>query len=139
MSSNWIPPFQLDLAYISYCKVGPNFPTWLQTQKSLRVIRMSKSDISDKVPGWFWNWTSNIEVIDLSGNHIEGDMSDAVLNSTVLNLNSNHFKGRMPQLSANVKELNIAGNSFAGPISTFLCLKRNRMNKLIILHASFNL
>ncbi|XP_030971262.1 receptor-like protein EIX2 isoform X1 [Quercus lobata] len=139
VSSNWIPPFQLDVAYMSYCKVGPNFPTWLQTQKSLRVIRMSKSEISDEVPGWFWNWTSNIEVIDLSGNHIEGDMSDAVLNSTVLNLNSNHFKGRMPQLSANVKELNIADNSFAGPISTFLCLKRNRMNKLIILDASFNL
>ncbi|KAL4625641.1 hypothetical protein ACB092_05G040200 [Castanea dentata] len=66
-------------------------------------------------------------------------MSDAVLNSTVLNLNSNHFKGRMPQLSANVRELNITGNSFVGPISTFLCLKRNRMNKLIILDASFNL
>ena len=59
-NSNWIPPFQLQYADISSCKIGPNFPTWLQTQRSLIILRMSMSGITGKAPGWFWNWTSQI-------------------------------------------------------------------------------
>jgi len=55
-----------------------------------------------------------------------------MLNSSVINLSSNHFKGQMPQLSANVKKLNIANNSIFGPISTILCKKMNRKNRLFI-------
>ena len=138
VSSNWVPPFQLESALMSSCKVGPKFPAWLQTQRSLRVLDMSKTEISDKVPSWFWNWTSNIETINLSNNHIEGDVSDVLLNSSVLNLRSNHFKGRMPQISANVKELNIADNLLSGPISIFMCQKKNRENELEVLDASNN-
>ena len=86
VKSNWVPPFQLiSIAMIS-CKVGPNFPLWLQTQRSVTNLQPSKSEISSKAPGWFWNWTSNIVTIDLSDNQIEGDVSDAVLNSLVINL-----------------------------------------------------
>uniref|UniRef100_A0A2N9IRG5 Uncharacterized protein n=1 Tax=Fagus sylvatica TaxID=28930 RepID=A0A2N9IRG5_FAGSY len=138
VNSNWVPPFQLEFADMSSCKIGPNFPTWLQTQRSLHFLFMSKSGILDKAPSWFWNWTSNIDTIDLSDNHIEGDVPDILLNSTVLNLRSNHFKGRLPRLSANVKVLNIANNSIYGPISTFLCKKMNRKNKLEVLDVSNN-
>jgi Leucine-rich repeat (LRR) protein len=138
VNSNWVPPFQLEFADMSSCKIGPNFPTWLHTQRSLQVLLMSMSGISDKAPSWFWNWTSNIDKIDLSDNHIEGDVPDILLNSTILNLRSNHFKGRLPRLSANVKLLNIANNSIYGPISTFLCKKMNRKNKLEVLDVSNN-
>nr|POE80129.1 hypothetical protein CFP56_40614 [Quercus suber] len=100
---------------------------------------MSMSGISSKAPSWFWNWASNVEAIDLSDNHIEGDLSNILLNSTVINLRSNHFKGRFPLLSENVKVLNIANNSYSGPISTFLCQKAIRKNKLVVLDASDNL
>ncbi|KAL0010023.1 hypothetical protein SO802_005131 [Lithocarpus litseifolius] len=86
----------------------------------LKNLYMSETRISDKAPGWFWNWTSNITVINLSNNHIEYDVSDIFLSSTV-------------------KVLNIANNSFYGPISTFLCQKKIRKNKLEILDASNNL
>ena len=81
---------------------------------------MSKLGISGKASSWFWNWTSNIMAIDLSNSHIECDVLDILLSSTV-----------------NV--LNIASNSFYGPISTFLCQKKIRKNKLEILDASNNL
>uniref|UniRef100_A0A2N9IF53 Uncharacterized protein n=1 Tax=Fagus sylvatica TaxID=28930 RepID=A0A2N9IF53_FAGSY len=139
VNSNWVPPFQLEYAQMSSSKIGPKFPTWLQTQRSLQVLLISNSGISDEAPSWFWNWISNIEILDLSSNHIEGDVSDIVLNSTFLNLRSNHFKGRLPQLSANVQGLNIANNSLSGQISTFLCHTMNRKNKLEILDASNNL
>ena len=100
---------------------------------------MSMSGILGKAPSWFWNWTSNVDTIDLSGNHIEGDASDILLNSRILNLKSNHLKGQLPHFSVNVKELNIANNSFSGSISTFLCHEVNRRNKLEVLDASNNL
>ncbi|XP_050285511.1 receptor-like protein EIX2 isoform X1 [Quercus robur] len=120
VNSNWVPPFQLDYAYMSSTKIGPNFPSWLQSQRSLRILEMSMSGISGKAPGWFWNWTSNITFINLSNNHIECNVSDIFLSSTV-------------------KVLNIANNSFYGPISTFLCQKKMRKNKLEVLDASNNL
>ncbi|KAL0010007.1 hypothetical protein SO802_005115 [Lithocarpus litseifolius] len=120
VNSNWVPPFQLDYAYMSSIKIGPKFPSWLQSQRSLSYLEMSMSGISGKAPGWFWNWTSNITYINLSNNHIEYDVSDIFLSSTV-------------------KVLNIANNSFYGPISTFLCQKKMRKNKLEVLDASNNL
>ncbi|KAK4591222.1 hypothetical protein RGQ29_021427 [Quercus rubra] len=139
VKSNWVPPFQLTYIAMSSCKIGPNFPTWLQTQKSVKFLDLSKSEIADKAPGWFWNWTSGIVTIDLSDNQIEGDVSDIVLNSLIINLRSNHFKGQMPQLSTNVKELHIANNSFSGPISSFMCQKVNIENQLEVLDVSNNL
>ncbi|XP_075667573.1 receptor-like protein EIX2 [Castanea sativa] len=120
VNSNWVPPFQLYSASMSSIKIGPNFPLWLQSQKSLSLLDMSMSGISGKAPGWFWNWTSNITFINLSNNHIECNVSDIFLSSTV-------------------KVLNIANNSFYGPISTFLCQKKIRKNKLELLDASNNL
>ncbi|XP_075667682.1 receptor-like protein EIX2 [Castanea sativa] len=120
VNSNWVPPFQLYHASMSSIKIGPNFPSWLQSQKSLNFLDMSMSGISGKAPGWFWNWTSNITYIDLSNNHIECNVSDIFLSSTV-------------------ELFNIANNSFYGPISTFLCQKKIRKNKLEILDASNNL
>ncbi|KAM4099887.1 hypothetical protein ACB094_05G026700 [Castanea mollissima] len=120
VNSNWVPPFQLYYASMSSIKIGPNFPSWLQSQKSLSFLDMSMLGISGKAPGWFWNWTSNITFINLSNNHIECDVSDIFLSSTV-------------------KVLNIANNSFYGPISSFLCQKKIRKNKLEVLDASNNL
>ncbi|KAL4625634.1 hypothetical protein ACB092_05G039800 [Castanea dentata] len=139
VNSNWVPPFQLEYVSMSSIKIGPNFPSWLQSQRSLGFLDMSMSGISSKAPSWFWNWTSKVEAIDLSGNHIERDLSNILLNSTVINLRSNHFKGRFPLLSENVKVLNIANNSYSRPISTFLCQKVIRKNKLVVLDASSNL
>ncbi|XP_050285513.1 receptor-like protein EIX2 isoform X3 [Quercus robur] len=120
VNSNWVPPFQLDYASMSSIKIGPNFPLWLKSQKSLSFLDMSMSGISGKAPGWFWNWTSNMTFINLSNNRIECDVSDIFLSSTV-------------------KVLNIANNSFYGPISTFLCQKKIRKNKLEVLDASNNI
>ncbi|KAK4557709.1 hypothetical protein RGQ29_007464 [Quercus rubra] len=120
VNSNWVPPFQLDYASMSSIKIGPNFPSWLQSQKSLSFLDMSMSGISGKAPGWFGNWISNITFINLSNNRIECDVSDIFLSSTV-------------------KVLNIANNTFYGPISTFLCQKKIRKNKLEVLDVSNNL
>ncbi|XP_075665062.1 receptor-like protein EIX2 [Castanea sativa] len=137
VNSNWAPPFQLEYVDMSSCKIDPNFPTWLHTQRSLWLLLLPLSGVSGKAQSWFWDWISNIHTVDLSKNHIEGDVPDILLNSTILNLRSNHFKGRSPGLSANVEVLNQANNSFSGLISTFLCQKMN-IKKLQVLDVSNN-
>jgi hypothetical protein len=109
-------------------------------QSSVKVLTMSNFGISDFAPSWFWNWTLQIEFLDLSNNFISGDLSNIYLNSSIINLSSNHFKGRLPSVSANVEVLNIANNSISGSISSpFLCERMNFENKLTVLDVSNNL
>ncbi|KAL6320596.1 hypothetical protein AAG906_008596 [Vitis piasezkii] len=138
VNSNWVPPFQLEELWMSSCQMGPKFPTWLQTQTSLRYLDISKSGIVDIAPTWFWKWASHIEWIDLSDNQISGDLSGVWLNNILIHLNSNCFTGLLPALSPNVTVLNMANNSFSGPISHFLCQKLKGRSKLEALDLSNN-
>ncbi|TKY45181.1 Receptor protein 12 [Spatholobus suberectus] len=138
VNSSWVPPFQLEYVLLSSCGVGPKFPEWLKKQSSVKVLTMSKAGIADLVPSWFWNWTLQIEFLDMSNNLLSGDLSNVFLNSSVINLSSNLFKGKLPSVSANVEVLNIANNSISGTISPFLCGKTNATNNLSVLDVSNN-
>ncbi|KAK7315041.1 hypothetical protein VNO77_33573 [Canavalia gladiata] len=138
VNSSWVPPFQLEYVFLSSCRVGPKFPEWLKTQNSVKVLTMSKASISDLVPNWFWNWTLQIDFLDLSNNLLSGDLSNVFLNSSIINFSSNLLKGRLPSVSANVEVLNIANNTISGSISSFLCGKTNATNKLSVLDVSHN-
>ena len=39
---NWVPPFQLEEIYLTSCKLGPRFPSWIQTQRNASVLNMLK-------------------------------------------------------------------------------------------------
>ncbi|KAJ9678980.1 hypothetical protein PVL29_021025 [Vitis rotundifolia] len=138
VKSNRVPPFQLEYLSMSSCQMGPNFPTWLQTQTSLQGLDISNSGIVDKALTWFWKWASHLEHIDLPDNQISGDLSGFWLNNTSIYLNSNCFTDLSPALSPNVIVLNMANNSFSGPISHFLCQKLNGRSKLEALDLSNN-
>ncbi|KAJ9705702.1 hypothetical protein PVL29_003670 [Vitis rotundifolia] len=138
VNSSWTPPFQLEYLDADSCKMGPNFPAWLQTQKSLSYLDFSRSGIVDTAPNCFWKFASYIPQIHLSNNQISGDLSQVVLNNTIIDLSSNCFSGRLPRLSPNVVELNIANNSFSGQISPFMCQKMNGRSKLEVLDISIN-
>ncbi|XP_043809966.1 receptor-like protein EIX1 [Manihot esculenta] len=94
----WIPPFQLYWIGLSSCDVGPSFPQWLKTQKSIRFLEMSNASISDNIPDWFENISSNIVGLDLSYNQLFGTLPTfRKLNTTYANeyriilLKSNQF------------------------------------------------
>ncbi|XP_059667157.1 receptor-like protein EIX1 [Cornus florida] len=50
LSSNWVPPFQLKTIILSSCKLGPQFPNWLQWQKKVSWLDISDNEISDFIP-----------------------------------------------------------------------------------------
>ncbi|XP_054817571.1 receptor-like protein EIX1 [Prosopis cineraria] len=40
---NWAPPFQLDFLNLGNTSLGPNVPTWIYTQRSLKSLQMYES------------------------------------------------------------------------------------------------
>ncbi|KAI8539594.1 hypothetical protein RHMOL_Rhmol09G0195100 [Rhododendron molle] len=81
ISSNWIPPFQLDAIKLKSCKLGPDFPEWLRNQNNFSKLDVSGAGISDVVPNWFRDLPPNLVNIDISNNQMKGLVPD--LSSTV--------------------------------------------------------
>ncbi|XP_038975006.1 receptor-like protein EIX1 [Phoenix dactylifera] len=95
LTSDWIPPFQLQALRIGSCKLGPQFPSWLQTQKNISDLDLSSNGISGTLPDWFWrSFFQHINFLNISNNGITGPLpnfySVAMLE---LDLSNNSFSG----------------------------------------------
>lgn len=137
LKPDWIPPFQLQVANLQACKLGPQFPEWLQTQKNISRIDISNAGISDTVvPTWFWNMSTQFSYLNLSHNQIHGQVPDLLLRDDpsggLVYLNSNHFVGKLPRISPGVGELDLSDNLFNGSISVLLCNPLGNMNNRIL-------
>ncbi|KAL2585520.1 hypothetical protein GLYMA_13G003500v4 [Glycine max] len=134
----WIPPFQLHEISLRNTNLGPTFPQWIYTQRTLEVLDTSYSGLSSIDADKFWSFVAKIRVINLSFNAIRADLSNVTLNSENVILACNNFTGSLPRISTNVFFLNLANNSLSGPISPFLCHKLSRENTLGYLDVSYN-
>ncbi|KAJ9555563.1 hypothetical protein OSB04_010177 [Centaurea solstitialis] len=124
LSPDWVPPFQLDRLDLSYCKVGPSFPSWVLTQRNLSYLNVANSSISDTVPIGFWDVSpSRLRYLNLSFNNIAGevgDLSSRFAPYSAIDLSSNNFSGPIPNVPSDLVSLNLSRNKFSGRIS-FLC------------------
>ena len=134
----WIPPFQLSEISLKNTNLGPTFPEWLYTQRTLGALDTSSSRLSSINADKFWSFVAKIRAINLSFNTISADLSNVTLNSEYVMLTSNNFTGTLPHISPNVFFINVAGNSLSGPISPFLCHKLGRKSALGYLDISWN-
>ncbi|KAL5567838.1 hypothetical protein UlMin_024413 [Ulmus minor] len=137
LSSNWIPPFdQLEYLSLSYCDVGPAFPTWIQTQRNLAVLHIAKANISDSIPDWLGNLSSSLIYLNLSHNQIHGMLPNlSSLPLRYIDLSSNKLFGPLPLFPPETIYLLISNNSFSGSISS-LCA--SRLSQLLALDLSNN-
>ncbi|GKV45914.1 hypothetical protein SLEP1_g52940 [Rubroshorea leprosula] len=125
-SHDWIPPFQLEYISLGSCKLGPDFPSWLQTQRNYRVLNISATGISNSIPIWFGKLPSMARVIDLSSNQVSGILPNLSRNFSSdsyalgINLSGNHLEGPLPSFPANTTHINLSKNRFNGSISS-LC------------------
>ncbi|GJV33466.1 putative leucine-rich repeat protein [Tanacetum coccineum] len=79
LGSDWSPSFSLEVMSLSSCKLGPSFPSWLQTQKNLSIIDVSDAEINDTVPDWFWKQlTLSLRYLNISSKEIHGIVQDLV-------------------------------------------------------------
>ncbi|CAL9165019.1 receptor-like protein EIX2 [Musa acuminata AAA Group] len=135
--SNWLPPFRLESLWMGSCKLGPEFPAWLQSQINIFQIVMSNASIIDAMPNWFWSLISTAEVVSVSGNQISGHVPNLLhLNNLYeLDLSSNYFEGPLPYFPSGLSLLDLSNNSFSGTISLAIFMN---MPKLLYLSLSKN-
>ncbi|KAI9128318.1 hypothetical protein K1719_001311 [Acacia pycnantha] len=131
ISSHWIPPFQLHDIELASCKLGPDFPIWLQTQKSCFYLDISNAEISGSIPSWFLNLT-RLQYMNLSHNKITGELTNFQFQNFLdsVDFSSNLLEGSIPSsLSHKVATLlDLSNNKFTNA-STLLC-----PNKIVDLH-----
>ncbi|KAI4354352.1 hypothetical protein L6164_003222 [Bauhinia variegata] len=141
VNSNWTPPFQLRRLLLKSWRLGPNFPTWIRSQKDLQQLDLTNTSISDSIPSWFWSTCSNAYWVCLYQNQLYGDLSKSLENPISIesvDLSSNHFSGQLPYLSPDVVDIDLSMNSFSGSIARFLCQKQGEPTKLEFLNLKSN-
>ena len=119
----WVPPFQLISLALGSCNLGPTFPSWLQTQSSLRLLDISNNKLNDSVPDWFWNSLQNMGRLDMSYNNLIGaipSISLKLLHKPLIFLHSNQFEGKIPPFLVQASKLKLSKNKFSNFFS-FLC------------------
>ncbi|KOM55341.1 hypothetical protein LR48_Vigan10g123300 [Vigna angularis] len=124
---NWVPPFQIIILELRSCKLGPSFPSWLQTQRSLFYLDISENRLNGSVPKWFWNNLHNVERLYMSQNNLSGaipnNISLKLFNRPSIFLNSNNFEGKIPQFLLQASDLRLSDNKFSDLFS-FICDQR---------------
>ncbi|CAL2241531.1 unnamed protein product [Prunus armeniaca] len=121
--ADWIPPFQLDFINLGSCKMGPDFPKWLQTQKKINYLNISDAGISDNLPSWFWSLCRNVGYMDLARNQIRGTFPNLTLEFSYfpeLHLSSNKLEGPIPSFLSKASYLDLSSNKLEGPIPSVL-------------------
>ncbi|PQP96033.1 putative LRR receptor-like serine/threonine-protein kinase [Prunus yedoensis var. nudiflora] len=118
-SFDWVPPFQLGEISLRSCKMGPSFPKWLQTQKSVSFLDISDNGITDTIPSWLWDMS--LFSMDLSQNQIRGTIGN--LRSEFppkLNVSWNQLEGPIPSTLSKVLLLDLSNNNFSVAAASFL-------------------
>ncbi|PRQ18553.1 putative receptor protein-tyrosine kinase [Rosa chinensis] len=119
LSSDWNPPFQLDLLDMSSCKVGPAFPKWILTQTNLTLLSLSNAGLSGSLPIKLWDLFSGLDDLDLSMNQIHGKLPNLSTSLGTIDLSSNILSGALPSISSPTLEyLLLLNNRFSGPLSS---------------------
>ncbi|KAK1400589.1 receptor-like protein EIX2 [Heracleum sosnowskyi] len=115
-SSEWILPFQFESLYLSSCKLGPKFPNWIRNQYGIGRLDISHNQISDTIPIWFWDISTEMFLLNLSSNEIRGKFSYVPPEIALIDLSSNYFDGPLPPIPADCREINLSKNKFSGTL-----------------------
>ncbi|XP_057454262.1 receptor-like protein EIX2 [Lotus japonicus] len=124
LSSNWVPPFQLQTLYASSCILGPKFPTWIKHQRELMALDISNASISDSLPKWFWDQISSFYHLNVSHNKLSGTLPPKPRQRMKLeyygmwDFSFNNLYGPLPPFPG-LRNLVLSNNRFSGSLSSF--------------------
>ncbi|VAH96034.1 unnamed protein product [Triticum turgidum subsp. durum] len=119
VKQSWVPPFQLINLGLHHCPVGPEFPSWLQSQTRIETIDLGNTGIRGALPDWIWNFSSSMTSLDVSTNKITGKLPASLEQSKMLktlNMRSNKLEGNIPDLPFSVQVLDLSANNLSGSL-----------------------
>ncbi|CAJ2639648.1 unnamed protein product [Trifolium pratense] len=117
---DWVPPFQLSYLHLENTNQGPNFPSWIYTQKSLQSLDLSSSGISLVDKNKFSSLIERISIaLYLSNNSFTGGLPNISPNAFSVDFSYNSFSGSIPHSWKNSKDLqsiNLWNNKLSGEV-----------------------
>uniref|UniRef100_A0A8R7V8J6 Uncharacterized protein n=1 Tax=Triticum urartu TaxID=4572 RepID=A0A8R7V8J6_TRIUA len=115
IDSHFVPPFKLQSACLSSCRLGPKFHKWLQWQKGIRELMISDTGLVDR-PDWFWTTFAEVTWLDISLNQLSGDLPINLefMSVVTLLMQSNLLAGLIPKLPSTIKLFDISRNFLNG-------------------------
>ncbi|XP_068328613.1 receptor-like protein 7 [Pyrus communis] len=118
---------QFTILGLSFCNIR-EFPSFLQYQKRLERLDLSRNKIRGQVPKWMWNTSiETLLFLDISQNFIS-DQPPLFLpwvKLLCIRFSSNMFHGSLPIPPPTMREYAAADNNFTGEISPLLCNTKN--------------
>ncbi|KDO58288.1 hypothetical protein CISIN_1g002600mg [Citrus sinensis] len=117
VNQSWVPPFQLEKLRLRSCHLGPQFPSWLRSQKHLFILDISNTRISDTIPRWFWNSISQYVYLNLSTNQIYGEIPNC---------------DRPLPLVPSPGLLDLSNNALSGSIFHLICKRENEADNIYV-------
>ncbi|RWR91802.1 putative LRR receptor-like serine/threonine-protein kinase isoform X1 [Cinnamomum micranthum f. kanehirae] len=132
--------YLLTVLKIDNCKLGPQFPPWIQTQKQLASLSLSNASISGVVSSVFHILSSNVIYLDLSSNCLKGRIPLSICQMkdlTYLSFSNNQLTHEIPQCLWDLQYLetvDLENNFLSGGIPSF----KSNSSQLISLHLSKN-
>ncbi|XP_076891364.1 receptor-like protein EIX2 [Bidens hawaiensis] len=138
--NNWIPPFKLLTLRAGSCSLGPQFPSWIQSQTDLAHLDVSNTNISDTIPNWFWTAFPNVDYLNISHNNIQGELGDvnSFTPDATVDLSNNRLHGRLHVNYSTTNILDLSNNRISGSLEQFLCFGIQKPRKLYFLNLANN-
>jgi hypothetical protein len=121
----------------------PDFSTFfhqMSTFDSITNLDLSNNQFSGIIPPSIWNISTNLAVLNLSGNNFFGNLPNVTNPQSLLetlSMSKNQLNGELPDLSSfpQLKTLDLSYNQFNGSISPSVW---NNISKLNVLNLSNN-
>ncbi|KAK1364245.1 hypothetical protein POM88_039806 [Heracleum sosnowskyi] len=136
MSSEWLPPCNLQELFLASCHLGPLFPKWIQNQTDIIGLDFSNTQILDTIPLWFWDMSTRMQRLDLSSNKIKGSFSSIPLSIEEIDLSSNNFEGQVPPIPPQSSKIDLSHNKFSGNLLPMSKVEGTTLSFLDLSHNS---
>ena len=142
INSNWVPHFQLKMIGLRFSQLGPQFPKWLQTQKNLSYLDISNSKISDTLSNFDWIFSSQLLVLNLSHNQINGHVPNLSWEFSFfpeIDLSSNKLEGKITRFLFKATYLDLSKNMFSKQVRSLCIVTNGNFNLLDLRKQACNL
>ncbi|XP_062173138.1 receptor-like protein 2 [Alnus glutinosa] len=112
--------------------------TSLGNLTQLSHLNLSHNSLSAPLPKGFFSSLNQLKLLDLSYNHLFGDISALPASIQIVDISSNQFSETIQssffQSAWQLTELNVSNNSFMGPIPSFPCSNSSLVRLLDFSH-----